>query len=214
MVPRDPDPDSSRHAARIPARLFAAWRRVLGTGAARTSRVARSTAQNVSRSGTGVMREFASSIRTGEPMVHHPRSALAIGIAATATGAIITQVLAPARDLTQAGALALVSILWVLARLVVMRLAAVPGTGADATLITSAWMQGALAQAVAVNPALRTAAWIIGFALCVRGLRAGAMKDSDALRLAAWGFGIEVVGFFLVAAGRSLEVALRVFAGV
>lgn len=147
-------------------------------------------------------------------MVHHEPSALAIGVAATAAGAIVTQLLAPARDLTQTGALAAVSILWVLARLVVMRLAAVPGTGADAPLITSAWMQGALAQAVAVNPALRTAAWIVGLVLCVRVLRAGGMKDSDALRLAAWGFGIEVVGFFLVTAGRSLDVALRIFAGV
>jgi len=136
-----------------------------------------------------------------------------MGLAATAIGAIATQVISPPRGFLQGLALATVSVMWVLARLLVMRLANPKGSTVDDDGISTAWGAGALVQLVALTPPLRTLAWAVGAFLSLRALLRSGASSEDSLRVVLWGYGIEVAGFFLVAAGRSVEVAVRVFMG-
>lgn len=137
-----------------------------------------------------------------------PTAAFTLGMAATGVGALGTVLLSPG---AAAGAGALVSAMWVLARLLAMRLGAQarPWTaGAD---LTAAWAAGALAQIVALTPPLRFAAWVAGAAMTWRYLRRTGLGAGDASWVTGWGYGLEVAGFVALALVRNLEVAIVLF---
>lgn len=154
-----------------------------------------------------------SAIDSVKGFAARPVGALTLGLTATVVGAVAAQLISPVRLPAQSVALVVVNVLWVVARLPVMRLANRADSTIDASTITMAWSAGALLQLAAVTPALRTLAWLIGAILSLRVLLKSGASPQESLRLVLWGYGIEVAGFFLVAAGRNLDVAVRVFMG-
>lgn len=214
MVPRDDTrtPFVTKLSTLL-SRLLATWRRLLASLASRTGRALGSSAPVIRTQGTDVATDIAQTIRTGAPSRLRAGPAIAVGLAATIIGVVGTRLAEPASSLGYGVATAVVSALWVVARLVVMRLANRPGGSIREKAVPVAWASGALPQLVAVTPALRTFAWALGLVLTIRTLIATGASRRDAVRLAAWGFGIEIAGFFMVALGRSIDVALRVFLG-
>ena len=214
MVPRDTE-HTPRSGAVTGAftRMFESWRRMLGIVGGKL----RSASRRMARKSPGAEEGSAPRSRRGVVsfggLVASPSAALTAGLIATVIGAVATQLISPAREQGQAVALVVVNVLWVVARLLVMRLANGEHTTVGAPAITRAWSAGALLQAVAVTPALRTLAWLIGAVLTQRALVRSGASHRDSLRLVLWGYGIEFAGFFLVAAGRNVDVAVRVFTG-
>jgi len=214
MVPRKDTRTTSRNrSAGIPARLLGTWRLLLASLARRTGGVVRSGAPAIRTLGVDAATDMAQTVRTGAPRQMRPGLALVIGLAATIIGAVGMRLIDPARSAGYGIATAFVGVLWVLARLAVMRLANRPGSTIADDAVPIAWAAGALPQLIALTPALRTVAWALGIALTIRTLLATGGSRRDAIRLAAWGYGIEIAGFFMVALGRSIDVALRVFLG-
>jgi len=214
MVPRDTD-HTSRSGAVVGAfvRMFESWRRMLGAAGGKLRPRARRTAGEAPRAEEGSAPRSRLSVESLRGLTTSPAAALTAGLIATVIGAVATQLITPARQPAQAVALAVVNVLWVVARLPVMRLANRANSTVGAPAITTAWSAGALLQVVAVTPALRTLAWLIGAILSQRVLVKSGASHRDSLRLVLWGYGIEVAGFFLVAVGRSVDVAVRVFMG-
>jgi len=214
MVPRDTE-HTSRSGAVTGAfvRMFESWRRMLGTAGRRLRPPARRTAGEAPRAEEGSAPRSRRPVESLRGLAASPAAALTAGLIATVIGAVATQLISPARQPAQAVALAVVNVLWVVARLPVMRLANKADSTVGVPAITTAWSAGALLQVVAVTPPLRTLAWLIGAILSQRALVKSGASARDALRLVLWGYGIEVAGFFLVAVGRSVDVAVRVFMG-
>lgn len=214
MVPReDTRTTSQNRPASVPARLLATWRRLLASLARRTGGAVRSSAPAILTLGADAATDAAQTVRSGAPRQLRPGLALFIGLVSTVIGAVGMLLLNPARSAGYGVATAFVGVLWVVARLAVMRLANRPGSSITDDAVSVAWATGAVPQLIALTPALRTVAWALGFALTVRALLATGGTRRDAIRLTAWGYGIEIAGFFMVALGRSIDVALRVFLG-
>ena len=134
---------------------------------------------------------------------------LAAGVGAAITGAAIAQIIHPAQQPLQGLGAGAVSVMWVVARLVIMRLSNVRETTIEPKMIHSAWAVGALPQLFAVTPELKVAAWLLGGVLTFRALVNAGTAPRDALWLCAWGYGIEPAGFVLVTLMRNLTDALR-----
>lgn len=221
MVPRQTRREpTDRPLADSASRLFAAWRKLLGVLVARTKRLgarigvaARSGTAGLSESGKEFVSAAPRIARTGTALDVAPKAAVAVGLAMTLTGALIGALIQPSRGPLYTAAMTAVSVMWVVARLVVMRLANTEGSTIRKDTIPGAWAAGTIPQLVAVTPALRTFAWCLGAILTWRALRASESSNRDALRLTAWGYGIEVAGFFLVIVARSADVAVRMFLG-
>ncbi len=221
MVPRQTHREpTDRPLAGSASRLFAAWAELLGVVVTRSKRVG-ARMNRTARSGTARLLESSKEsvgaatriARTGAAIDVAPKAAFVVGLAMTLTGALIGALIQPSRGPLYAAAMTAVSVMWVVARLVVMRLANTEGSTIRKDTIPGAWAAGTMPQLVAVTPALRTLAWCLGAIFTWRALRASESSNRDALRLTAWGYGIEVAGFFLVIVARSADVAVRMFLG-
>jgi len=214
MVPREKHRNASKNSARSTlSGLFGAWRSFLGSLPTKLRPALRAAPADSPKAAIGARPPADWSVKRARSYLTRPERALVLGLAATTIGALATQLVTPPRGLAQGLALAVVHVMWVVARLLVMRLA----NGSSSTVrdgaLTQAWAAGALVQVVAVTPPLRTLAWAVGAFLSLRVLLRSGASSRDSLRLVLWGYGVEVAGFFLVAIGRSVDVAVRVFLG-
>ncbi|MDO9108744.1 MAG: hypothetical protein Q7U89_07115 [Coriobacteriia bacterium] len=156
-------------------------------------------------------RKLLAAARGGAP-VAGPRLILAVGLGATIAGATIAQIIHPAQQPLQGLAAGAVSVMWVVARLVMMLLSNTSETTSEPGTIRSAWAVGALPQLFAVTPELKIVAWFLGAALSFRALVATGTAPRDALRLSALGYVVEPAGFVLVALMRNLTSAFQMLA--
>ncbi|MDP2232145.1 MAG: hypothetical protein Q8K89_00795 [Actinomycetota bacterium] len=191
MVPREPNrPAGESDSLTLPIRLFNAWRKLLG------------------RIGDQAVRLGG---RVGAP-VAGPGLSLAVGLGATIVGATIAQLIHPAQQPLQGLAAGAVSVMWVVARLLMMRLSNTRETTSEPGTIRFAWAVGALPQLFAVTPELKIVAWLLGAALTFRALVLAGTAPRNALWLSAWGYGIEPAGFVLVTLTRNLTDAFKLLA--
>lgn len=135
------------------------------------------------------------------------------GLAATGTGCILAMLLRPPARPLQGVATLAVTLMWVSARLVVMRLVDSGHATMDRTRVTAAWLPGAMAGLFALTPGLRAAAWCVGAVLGLRSLTRSGAPGGEALRLIGWGYGVEVIGLLGVTLARDVGIALRLLGG-
>lgn len=202
MVPRASEPpthDGSRATAL--ASLFHAWRialtrlisgaRRLGGGGAAATRTALRT----------VARLILGNALLGD------MPAASAGRAAATALSLGTVLAAVAHSGTaQSVGSALLGAMWVIARLVVMRLQA-PASRVLPREATVSWASGALFFVVAVSPAMRAAAWCAGALTSYRTLQRGGVAPRRAARLVAWGYGFEAAGVVAVWLLRAVALA-------
>ncbi len=142
-----------------------------------------------------------------------PGLAVASGLAATAVGASAAMLLRPpARPLQGLAAIA-VTVSWVAARLVVMRLVDSARHPVGSARITAAWLPGAMVGLFALTPELRALTWFVGAALGLRSLTRAGVPGRQALRSIGWGYGVELAGLAGVALARDAGIALRLLGG-
>lgn len=210
MVPRRTLPtDAARGLARLLASLFSAWRSGL-TGFISRSRGISTRLGASSKAMADTVRSITVGPSGGEGGPR-PVATLLVGVAASTVGAALS--VAFSRQATApAAAVAAVSVMWVVARLLAMRLAS-GGRTVAMRHIPAAWAAGALAQVIAFNAPLRLVAWGLGAALSYRYLRRAGLSGTDSRFLIGWGYGLEVAGFFALALFRNVHVAVLLFGG-
>ncbi|MDP2181556.1 MAG: hypothetical protein Q8K99_03180 [Actinomycetota bacterium] len=214
---RSDDPVVSRFAngARV---LFEAWRALLTDALSASTRLARRVGA-ISRGSLSPIARVPGLLarspgRGCEPFDRaDARVAASCGALALLGGAVAAAGLGLWQSRTP-GELAavIVVVLWAPGRLLVMRVAAEPGSDVERVAVTAAWGLGLLPFGLALWPATRAMAWVASAVIVHRAIRCG-FDTRDSRWIWAWTFGIELVALLAVWLLRNLHVAALLFGG-